>query len=516
MLSRKLITLCLVLAFVVPYFAVPKTARAVTGCATSATGLSASLSSSTSSGKEVPVISSTANRLKSVDNSKELCADGILNTAMKIVIKSLTSSIINWINSGFEGDPTFVGNPGAFFADIANETSGAFIRDLGLAGLCDPFRPQILIALAQAREQPRFACTLLDVIDNFENFQNDFSQGGWPAWIQMTQYPQNNPYGLYAITLDTQNRLINNALGLKKDEIGQGSGFLSLRKCDQFEEGHYATYDENTGNDGGGYIATANEGGIVGCEKASVTTPGNVIAEQLNQSLGSPLRQLELADEFNESVSAIFNALISKLISDGVRSLTDKSTGKSGWDDSAGEVTSLIVALEKGAKNLDLIISARDRSILLIADISKQIDVLVTECDAYLKSKYPPGDPLYPGTLRSRQSGLGATTAQYSKDINDAGDVLFEVTALLSDARLLEENQKNGTATTQEFSELLTKYQTLAPNIPDEATALNVENDMYQYETNLAELNTAYAECKGQTTATTTAARISSARFAFK
>lgn len=519
MLSRTFITLCLVLALFAPYFALPKTAHAFVGCvsallgslggatggggeAETDTGDGGSLSqeaTSELSGDKVPTVDSKQIDEQQKLNKKEQCIDGLLTAAAKIAIKSVTSSIINWINSGFEGDPTFLGNPGAFFADIANEVSGLFIQDLGLAGLCDPFRPQILIALAQAREQPRFKCTLLDVVDNFENFQNDFSQGGWPAWIQMTQYPQNNPYGLYAITLDTQNRLINNALSLKQDELAQGKGFLSIRSCASWDPQYEYAEDKST------YTGAAKDGGIKGCEFAEVTTPGDVISSQLNHALGSPLRQAELADEISESLTTIFNTLINKLISDGVRSLTSKSTGKSVLDTSTNDIKTLIALLESGATNLQKVIDFLDQSILLIADISKKIDGLVTECDAYLKSKYPPGDPLYPGTLRSRQSGLGTVTAAYSRDVENAAKTLSSVAILLTDAQTYKKNQDEGTATTQEYSDLLARYTSLVISIPDNATTKIVEEKFYQYQTDLATLDTTYAECKGTATATTTA-----------
>jgi len=59
----------------------------------------------------------------------------------KTIIRQFTKGIVNWINSGFEGSPTFV-DPDTFLTDVADQASGAFIKQLGLEGiLCSPFKP---------------------------------------------------------------------------------------------------------------------------------------------------------------------------------------------------------------------------------------------------------------------------------------------------------------------------------------------------------------------------------------
>jgi len=122
--------------------------------------------------------------------------NGIAWAITKRLVAEITNSIVNWINSGFQGDPIFITNPEAFLLDVVNEVSGQFISELGLSAICDPYRPQILIALAQTDTfSARSQCTLLDAVDNIEGFLDDFSQGGWEGWIQLTQEPQNNIYG---------------------------------------------------------------------------------------------------------------------------------------------------------------------------------------------------------------------------------------------------------------------------------------------------------------------------------
>ena len=66
----------------------------------------------------------------------------------------MTASIVNWINSGFHGDPTFISDPGAFFLDVANEITGKFMRDTALAPFCDVQTPNIDRARANANISP--------------------------------------------------------------------------------------------------------------------------------------------------------------------------------------------------------------------------------------------------------------------------------------------------------------------------------------------------------------------------
>src|SRR5258706_4113389 len=54
------------------------------------------------------------------------CLNGIAYTLAKIVLAKLTASSLNWINSGFNGSPTFVQDPGSFFKSIADEEVSTF------------------------------------------------------------------------------------------------------------------------------------------------------------------------------------------------------------------------------------------------------------------------------------------------------------------------------------------------------------------------------------------------------
>ncbi|MES2006571.1 MAG: hypothetical protein V4436_00515, partial [Patescibacteria group bacterium] len=73
--------------------------------------------------------------------------DCLTRVIAKIAIQSITQSIVEWINSGFSGQPSFVQNYEEFFTDVADRAAGEFIEGSGLAFLCSPFQLQVKIAI---------------------------------------------------------------------------------------------------------------------------------------------------------------------------------------------------------------------------------------------------------------------------------------------------------------------------------------------------------------------------------
>jgi len=253
--------------------------------------------------------------------------------AAKVMIRQLTTDVVNWINSGFDGNPAFVTNPAGFFTNIVDEQIGLMIEQSSdLNFLCSPFSIDIRLALAFKYRpfQKKITCTLSDVIRNSQNAvtgasingftAGDFQQGGWPAFISMTTEPQNNVYGAY---MEAENELsirIGNKQLLKRDELGAGRGFLSWEKCTDVADdfvGPSAGERERdiTGNSYNETVANANKTGRRNCE---VQTPGSVIESQLETSLGTGIRQLELADSFNEITNALVAQLINQVLQKGL------------------------------------------------------------------------------------------------------------------------------------------------------------------------------------------------------
>jgi len=223
---------------------------------------------------------------------KEAILDGFGWIVTKLIISNITNSIVSWINSGFQGGPAFVTNPQEFFVGVADQAAGAFIAGTELGFACQPFQLDIRAALNyQYSSDFTIACTLSGVLQNAENFADftggNFSRGGWDGWFSLTQNQNNNPYGAYTKAKAELELRISTAQGTESLKLDWGKGFLSFE-------------DEN----------------------GNIQTPGSVIESQLENVLGSGVRQLELADEFNEIVSALVGQLVQTVLIDGLAAVS--------------------------------------------------------------------------------------------------------------------------------------------------------------------------------------------------
>jgi hypothetical protein len=238
------------------------------------------------------------------DNYKERVQDSIWSLMAKRAIRMITTSTVNWINNGFQGGPAYVTDLNGFLLDVADDQTSIFIERLGLTDLCSPWKLDIRIALAMRQAAPfdrEIACTLSDIVANMDDFINgDFSQGGWAGWFELTTKPQNNPYGLYLMTASELDQRIAGTQQRQTQILDWGDGFLSYEECEDLPEGF---------------------GGPPRCE---IVTPGTVIENQLDHVLGTGVRQLELADEFNEVINALMQQLVVQVFTgvDGLRGVS--------------------------------------------------------------------------------------------------------------------------------------------------------------------------------------------------
>ncbi len=275
----------------------------------------------------------TSNTETAISTGWKVFEDEVLNnlaTAIaKMALRKMTGSIIQWINTGFQGQPSFLVNPRAFFENIAKEQTNIFVIGLVAQQTNNPYAVDLAYSILNPSGKN---FTLYD--DMARNCQmrgggntcppnlsspqareayarqfiygNVWGPGGWSNWYSLTQYNKNNIYGAY---LEAQNELSRRkaeAVGRNQQDLLQSGGFLSFKKCVQWVD------------DGmGGRL----------CNKEVTQTPGKAAAEYLTTSLTSPIRQGELAKTFWDSVEAIAEALVNQVLVMGLRSLSDVVAG---------------------------------------------------------------------------------------------------------------------------------------------------------------------------------------------
>ena len=216
----------------------------------------------------------------------------VLATLKKKLLDMMVDQIIVWIQGG--GEPKFIDDWQGFLRQAADEVGGEFIEELGAGFLCDPFSFQIQLALVQPPQfSERATCTITQVVDNIEDFYEDFSNGGWIAYSQ-SWASKNNYFGSVLMAMaELDNKEADAQLAAQNEGLSSG-GFLGTKVC----------------------AKDANGKDIPGTCK--ITTPGQTIGATLAKAIGSDIDYIVNAEQLTEYLAAISDAIINRLIVEGV------------------------------------------------------------------------------------------------------------------------------------------------------------------------------------------------------
>lgn len=271
--------------------------------------------------------------------TKEYVLDGLANELATLAIQSMTKSLVNWINSGFQGSPAFATDLKKNLRGVGDAVARKFFEDLASRDITDsPFQDKILntvrigyyLSTSPESFYTRYPYTLDQVSPDSRAFlEGDFSQGGFNAWFSATMNPQNNPYGARELAEQELARAVAEATDNRIQELSWGKGFMSWRgECREYtpqgEEGYLPGDDlpadlsiDITGEDA--------------CADWEIATPGSVIVEQLNNTLDAPNQKLITADEINEIIGALLNQLVGHVLGTdnggGLRGVSQPSSG---------------------------------------------------------------------------------------------------------------------------------------------------------------------------------------------
>ncbi len=259
----------------------------------------------------------------------------ILRSIAKRVLARLTRDTVNWINGGFDGKPLFLQDPQGFFVDLRNQEIKNLVNTIGYDPINYPFGRDIAIGIIQGTKNyfaQNAKYSLDQVIGGDQNrveFQTNFSLGGWGAYTALAQ-PNNNRFGSQLLAKRYETKItagLNvDAGALLKAELDQGKGFLSPKKCadptDYDPEPFTWDGGNGTSEDYNDAYAQYQASNAV-CRRWEVTTPGGLVSDQISLALGSKYRQSELGQAMGNSLSAIFDALLNKLVDDGLSALGD-------------------------------------------------------------------------------------------------------------------------------------------------------------------------------------------------
>lgn len=416
------------------FLASPPSANAV-GVGTIACGTSLFGSASSVLSSKVPVADSQVQGNTAAVKNIDCTWKGIAWQLAHTVLHSLTGSVVNWINSGFQGSPAFLTNPEGYFTNLADQLTGQFISDTGvLTALCSPFNIDVRLALALNQAggsmgpAGRYTCTLGSIINNVKGasvngmsingFMNgDFSQGGWPAFIALSE-PQNNEAGAYLQAHSDLLQQIGEKQNAVHADLQMGSGFLSFQQCDdtntsaQASTNAMASIGQGNNNQTNPYqsqldqanaqyntdvnnqigicsgtgaaatqacnaqvnivnadsdridslenqsnswianqvaqqYATSNAAGNSSNKTCQTVTPGSVISASLSKALGASTDELNMTNDINQVVNALFSQLLIKTLSGGLFGASQSTAGSS----NLGSLTNQLIQDQQGQQN---------------------------------------------------------------------------------------------------------------------------------------------------------------------
>lgn len=300
----------------------------------------------------------------------EQCFNGIAVTLAKNQLTSMTRSAMNWVNSGYGGNPFFVQSMQRLTTNIERNVIDTGVNILLNQENQNPyarnFAESLYVSQGIRSNSANFLGNLSSDLSNFisspdsyynedtqtraqrsrmanDTFSRDFSSGGWDGWLAFTQRESNNPLGFNMVAnqylADMQASQIENT----KEEVRQNNGFMSQKECIKWQE-----YEKDQNGDvkpktkplAGGmkysydFVYSKDKTNELSqCVDWKVITPGSLIKDKISSFLGSPERQLELARTINDSLNALFSVLLDKLYVGGLTSLSDDDYNKSNWKD---------------------------------------------------------------------------------------------------------------------------------------------------------------------------------------
>lgn len=251
---------------------------------------------------------------------REECINGIAVRLARNQLTAMTRNTLNWINSGFNGDPMYVREINSYIESITQkilEKEVSFFKDPKNASDYPYGRSYAENQVDSYRSREDTFGALKQDLTNYlqpgstiQDFAKDFGVGGWEAYVKLAQAP-NNPLGFSMLASEYRSREEGLATLNAREEINRNGGFLDQKKCAE-----YAKQDPD--DDPSSY---QNPDGSPKCLKFETITPGSILKSKVDKAINSPETQLELVKTLNDGLNALFGALLDKFQSQGLAGL---------------------------------------------------------------------------------------------------------------------------------------------------------------------------------------------------
>lgn len=254
--------------------------------------------------------------------------------AINIILQTITRQIVGWVQGTDSG---FIQNLQNEALRTADAETGGLLVDLTGVNLCGNIGAFLRLSLGapSVSLRQRLQCSVSGIVGNFENFYDNFANGGWPAFFQVALEPQNNAYGAFLLTLNEQFERQSERQEALTQKLLSGSGFKGFEvpreaRCENASADkavEIRRFLEIQQRNGKPTKAIKEFGGPTGLEvptfqvcdvEYDTKTPGKLFADALPTAAFSGLRRTELATQIDQGVAQIITALLQRIIRESV------------------------------------------------------------------------------------------------------------------------------------------------------------------------------------------------------
>jgi len=325
------------------------------------------------------------------ENLIQGCFNGIAYTLAKNQLTSIARDTLNWVNSGFGGDPMYVQNITLTLHNLERSIVEPAIEELSYGAFpwgntfIQSYIERIGNKSASSGDSNLLSGTASDLANYVKNdfkynselgktenerlraqnavktFANDFSSGGWNGWLALIMNDNNNFLGFQTRASKILEEKIYEQEEALKEELRQNDGYVSQKECTRWQRYNddgtmMKVEDFNYSGFGSSVIDSFADKNVYSdtkigendvCLDKKTVTPGSNIKVKVDNTLGIPERQLEIADDVNDVLNSVFSLLLSVLqdqgltgLSSGEYSYTDSNMGVSTFSNSADESNS--------------------------------------------------------------------------------------------------------------------------------------------------------------------------------
>lgn len=235
---------------------------------------------------------------------KEYNEDKSLQHAWANLIGEFVKETVKFITRGYEGNPAFIDNQDAYYQLVNIATARVFMQDVVDSNIDAQVKRDIILNIAPNLYSDFFPYTGKFLADNTvpDNLSRDgFNYNTNPYWQQYIAMAQTSNSSAGSLTTLAEAELAarqQKQLDQEQEKLNWGRGFFSYEVCD------LAIYRRADG--------TINPEDRRNCR---IVTPGALIQDQTSFVFGTALRQMEVADEYEEWIAPNTLAAISDILS---------------------------------------------------------------------------------------------------------------------------------------------------------------------------------------------------------